>query len=71
MIYPLCITLVTLKGRFCVCARVCVCTYIYLIFYTSKPKGIFQNSIQIPFCASQLLFLYEFCWLGFRHLQVL
>lgn len=51
----------------CVC--VCVYTYIYLIFYSSKPKDVCQNSIQAPFCTSQLLFLCGhtlLCLLGFR-----
>lgn len=68
MIYPLCITLVTLKGR------LCVCVYVHTYIYSSKPKDICQNSSQAPFCASQLLCLCGhslLCLLDFRHLQVL
>lgn len=49
MIYPLYICLVTLKDRFFLCVHMCVYTYIYLIFYSSKPKCVCRIASKLDF----------------------
>lgn len=44
MIYPLCITLVTLKGR------LCVCVYMYIHIFTLQSQRIFAKiAAKLPF----------------------